>query len=182
MRITAAPCSSRYWIVGRLARRRVSSATAPSSSGTLKSTRTSTRLPVTSISRTVFLSIDSITMRIGLAYSPLPASSLARSATRTSAPSAPSSATPCRDVAGRAYGARVLGTYRGSIPPAAPGACGRNRRLLQRISARPVPLPAGFQYCGGTRRPAHGCNSSPGAAFGGLTTSLGGARMNLHCL
>src|SRR5690606_19487702 len=47
-----------YFSVGIAARMRVSSVTCPFSLiGTLKSTRTSTRLPVRSISRTVFLSI-----------------------------------------------------------------------------------------------------------------------------
>src|SRR2546425_1129073 len=42
---TRAPFSRRYWIVGNDARRRVSSLTLPFFSGTLKSTRTSARLP-----------------------------------------------------------------------------------------------------------------------------------------
>src|SRR5512142_1280966 len=54
-RMTAAPCCKRYSIVGRAARMRVSSLTLPSLIGTLKSTRTRTRFPFTSISRTVFL-------------------------------------------------------------------------------------------------------------------------------
>jgi len=54
-KITIAPCSTRYRIVGSAAAMRVSSATAPSLIGTLKSTRTSARFPLTSISRTVFL-------------------------------------------------------------------------------------------------------------------------------
>ena len=45
-------------IVGMAARMRESSVTLPSASGTLKSTRTKTRLPATSASRTVSLSID----------------------------------------------------------------------------------------------------------------------------
>ena len=45
MSTTAHPWSSRYEMVGRAARMRVSSTTRPSASGTLKSTRTSTRLP-----------------------------------------------------------------------------------------------------------------------------------------
>src|SRR5215510_6967372 len=49
--------SVRYWIVGSAARMRVSSLTVPFSNGTLKSTRTRTRLPKTSRSRTVFLFI-----------------------------------------------------------------------------------------------------------------------------
>src|SRR5215469_14591532 len=60
MRITAASCLSKYWIVGRAATMRASSVIrCCSSRGTLKSTRTRTRLPITSISRTVFLFIVS---------------------------------------------------------------------------------------------------------------------------
>ena len=44
-------------MVGIAARMRESSVTLPSSSGTLKSTRTNTRFPATSASRTVSLSI-----------------------------------------------------------------------------------------------------------------------------
>src|SRR5947199_3352709 len=58
IRITAAPWSRRYWIVGSDARRRVSSVIAPvASCGALRSTRTSARLPRTSRSRTVAFSI-----------------------------------------------------------------------------------------------------------------------------
>ena len=46
-----------YWGVGKAARIRVSSFTAPFLIGTLKSTRTRTRLPFTSMSRIVFLSM-----------------------------------------------------------------------------------------------------------------------------
>jgi hypothetical protein len=56
-RMTEAPRSSRWMIVGRLARIRVSSVILPSSSGTLRSARRKTRFPVTSTSRTVLLSI-----------------------------------------------------------------------------------------------------------------------------
>ncbi len=49
---SVAPRSSRSSSVGSAARIRVSSATLPSSSGTLKSTRTRTRFPATSASRT----------------------------------------------------------------------------------------------------------------------------------
>ena len=55
---TAAFCSSRYWMVGRAARMRLSSVMTPLPSlamGTLKSHRSSTFLPATSMSRTVFL-------------------------------------------------------------------------------------------------------------------------------
>ncbi len=45
MRTTRAPCATSFSMVGSAARMRVSSATAPSFTGTLKSTRTSTRLP-----------------------------------------------------------------------------------------------------------------------------------------
>ncbi len=45
-------------IVGIAARMRESSVTRPSASGTLKSTRTKTRLPATSASRIVSLSIE----------------------------------------------------------------------------------------------------------------------------
>jgi hypothetical protein len=51
-RITIAPGRMRYTIVGTAARMRASSTTLPSSIGTLKSTRTKTRLPATSTSRT----------------------------------------------------------------------------------------------------------------------------------
>src|SRR6266566_8081347 len=58
MRITAAPWSSKYCIVGMAALIRVSSVMCSSASrGTLKSTRTSTRLPATWMSRMVFLFI-----------------------------------------------------------------------------------------------------------------------------
>src|SRR3954454_21014673 len=50
--MTFAPRSRRSWIVGRAARMRVSSIMTPRSIGTLKSTRTSTRFPLTSASRT----------------------------------------------------------------------------------------------------------------------------------
>ena len=50
-RITVAPFSSAYRIVGTDARMRVSSATAPFSIGTLKSTRMNTRRPDRSRSR-----------------------------------------------------------------------------------------------------------------------------------
>ena len=55
--MTAAPWSSRYWMVGRAARMRLSSVMAPValSWGTLKSQRSSTFLPLTSMSLTVFL-------------------------------------------------------------------------------------------------------------------------------
>ncbi|CUQ01467.1 Uncharacterised protein [Flavonifractor plautii] len=55
--ITAAFCSSRYWMVGRAATMRLSSVMAPValSWGTLKSQRSRTFLPATSISFTVFL-------------------------------------------------------------------------------------------------------------------------------
>src|SRR5260221_4570904 len=56
-RMTFAPWARRALIVGIAARMRESSVTLPSSSGTLKSTRTKTRLPVTSASRTVSLSM-----------------------------------------------------------------------------------------------------------------------------
>src|SRR5688572_17731938 len=55
---TDAPRSSRLTMVGRLARMRVSSVIFPSSSGTFRSARRKTRLPATSTSRTVFLSIE----------------------------------------------------------------------------------------------------------------------------
>ena len=55
-RMTAAPCSSRYLIVGSAALMRVSSVMFLfSSRGTLKSQRTSTFLPETSMSSIVFL-------------------------------------------------------------------------------------------------------------------------------
>ena len=55
--MTAAPWSSRYWMVGRAARMRLSSVIAPVvlSWGTLKSQRRRTFLPLTSMSFTVFL-------------------------------------------------------------------------------------------------------------------------------
>ena len=56
--ITAAPWSSRYWMVGKAARMRLSSVMTPLPSlaiGTLKSQRSSTFLPLTSTSLTVFL-------------------------------------------------------------------------------------------------------------------------------
>ena len=53
---TTAPRSLRYSIVGSAPRMRESSLMRPSSNSTLKSTRTSTRLPATSMSRTVRLS------------------------------------------------------------------------------------------------------------------------------
>src|SRR5207248_2103590 len=56
-------CSTRYSIVGSAARMRVSSRILPFSSGTLKSTRTSTRLPSTSMSRTVFFFIGASSRR-----------------------------------------------------------------------------------------------------------------------
>ena len=52
MRAILAPCSVRYSIVGSEARMRVSSVILPPSRGTLKSTRTRTRLPLTSRSLT----------------------------------------------------------------------------------------------------------------------------------
>ena len=55
--MTRAPWASSARIVGRAARMRESSVTLPSSSGTLKSTRTKTRLPVASTSRMVSLSM-----------------------------------------------------------------------------------------------------------------------------
>src|SRR5688572_27439008 len=58
IRTTLAPPSSRWRIVGTAARTRESSLTLPSSMGTLKSTRTRTRLPAGSKSRTVSLSIS----------------------------------------------------------------------------------------------------------------------------
>ena len=45
MRTTRAPSATSFWMVGSAARMRVSSVTTPSFTGTLKSTRTSTRLP-----------------------------------------------------------------------------------------------------------------------------------------
>src|SRR5947207_5792801 len=58
-RTTRAPSARRLVIVGRAARIRESSVTLPSASGTLKSTRTKTRLPAASKSRMVSLSIVS---------------------------------------------------------------------------------------------------------------------------
>src|SRR5262245_46613980 len=54
---TFAPCERSVWIVGIAARIRESSVTLPSASGTLKSTRTKTRLPAASRSRMVSLSM-----------------------------------------------------------------------------------------------------------------------------
>ena len=48
MRTTRAPSATSFWMVGSAARMRVSSVTTPSFTGTLKSTRTSTRLPAAS--------------------------------------------------------------------------------------------------------------------------------------
>ena len=56
--MTEAPALRSALIVGMAARMRESSVTRPSASGTLKSTRTKTRLPATSASRIVSLSID----------------------------------------------------------------------------------------------------------------------------
>ena len=56
MRMTRAPCVTSFWMVGSAARMRVSSVTAPSFTGTLKSTRTSTRLPRASSSSMVLIS------------------------------------------------------------------------------------------------------------------------------
>ena len=56
--ITAAPWSSRYWIVGRAARMRLSSVITPLPSfaiGTLKSQRNRTFFPLILMSFTVFL-------------------------------------------------------------------------------------------------------------------------------
>ena len=53
--MTLAPLPIKYWMVGRAATIRVSSVMTPFFSGTLKSHRTSTRLPATSKSSTVFL-------------------------------------------------------------------------------------------------------------------------------
>ena len=53
--ITLAPWSERYLTVGRAPTMRLVSVIAPSFMGTLKSQRTSTRLPATSMSSTVFL-------------------------------------------------------------------------------------------------------------------------------
>src|SRR5437764_7977718 len=59
MRMTAAPLSNKYCMVGSDARMRLSSVICRSAStGALKSTRTSTRFPAASISRTVFLFIQ----------------------------------------------------------------------------------------------------------------------------
>ena len=57
-RTIRAPWASRARMVGRAARMRWSSVTLPSASGTLKSTRTKTRLPEASTSRMVSLSMD----------------------------------------------------------------------------------------------------------------------------
>ena len=57
-RITRAPCSNAYWIVGSAARMRVSSSTLPSLMGTLKSTRMKTRLPFKSRSLIESLGIE----------------------------------------------------------------------------------------------------------------------------
>ena len=56
--MTDAPAWRSATMVGIEARIRESSVTRPSASGTLKSTRTKTRLPATSASRMVSLSID----------------------------------------------------------------------------------------------------------------------------
>lgn len=53
--MTAALWSSRYLMVGRAATMRLSEVMTPSFSGTLKSQRTSTFLPFTSMSSTDFL-------------------------------------------------------------------------------------------------------------------------------
>src|SRR5579884_2281312 len=64
IKMTDAPLSSRYWIVGRAALMRVSSVMFRSASrGTLKSTRTRTLLPATSISRIVFLFMSFLSYR-----------------------------------------------------------------------------------------------------------------------
>src|SRR5688572_33022313 len=55
--MTLAPAWMSSMMVGIAARIRESSVTLPSASGTLKSTRTKTRLPATSASRTVSLSM-----------------------------------------------------------------------------------------------------------------------------
>ena len=59
-RMTFAPDWTSVRIVGIAARMRESSVTRPSASGTLKSTRTKTRLPATSASRIVSLSMTSV--------------------------------------------------------------------------------------------------------------------------
>ena len=56
IRMTFAPLDARYSIVGSAARMRVSSLTTPSLMGTLKSTRTMTRLPRTSTPSMVLMS------------------------------------------------------------------------------------------------------------------------------
>ena len=56
-RITFAPCSIRYWMVGSAPTIRFSSVMTPSFMGTLKSHLTRTFLPLTSTSFTVFLFI-----------------------------------------------------------------------------------------------------------------------------
>src|SRR6185503_8852217 len=64
-RITRAPWLIRCRMVGMEARMRESSVTLPSSSGTLKSTRTKTRFPATSASRTVSLSMGCSWLSVG---------------------------------------------------------------------------------------------------------------------
>src|SRR5688572_17284497 len=61
--MTLAPAWTNATIVGMEARIRESSWTLPSASGTLKSTRTKTRLPATSASRIVSLSMTAIRAR-----------------------------------------------------------------------------------------------------------------------
>ena len=63
--MTFAPWVRRWRIVGRAARIRESSVTLPSSRGTLKSTRTKTRLPATSTSRIVSLSMSVLSVSLG---------------------------------------------------------------------------------------------------------------------
>ena len=58
--MTLAPAWTSARIVGIAARMRESSVTLPSASGTLKSTRTNTRLPATSASRIVSFSMRSV--------------------------------------------------------------------------------------------------------------------------
>ena len=55
MRMTRAPSPTSFSIVGSAARMRVSSVTTPSFTGTLKSTRTSARLPAPSSSSMVLM-------------------------------------------------------------------------------------------------------------------------------
>src|SRR4051794_31608773 len=64
-RMTRAPAPRRAVMVGMAARILESSVTLPSASGTLKSTRTKTRLPATSTSRIVSLSMSSAVSRSG---------------------------------------------------------------------------------------------------------------------